>query len=284
MSGHYRPYRGSKRRKRRGSGYTLRLRLAVCAAILAAAIGVRYAFPQFTQAIYTRLFRQADYSAAFSSIGGWLNGESGFGESMREAFSHAFSAKTTETDGDADSAGESEESGGNIEVTEVYNGPVAAAFAARQAELGETELPEDAAEEMLSLPQMDMVNPLSGELISGYGYRLDPISQDKRFHYGVDIRAQEGAEVSAFARGVVTVAGESTTLGYYLIIEQDGLQTQYDHLSEILVSSGQSVNAGDIIGRCGSTGNVSEAMLHFEINYNGKYVNPEYYLSWQTTG
>ena len=75
-------------------------------------------------------------------------------------------------------------------------------------------------------------------------------------------------------------AGESSSLGNYIIINHDGVESEYGHLSEILVSEGDAVSAGDVIGRVGETGNATGPCLHFELEVDGEYVNPEYYLSW----
>jgi murein DD-endopeptidase MepM/ murein hydrolase activator NlpD len=99
-------------------------------------------------------------------------------------------------------------------------------------------------------------------------------------HLGIDIAAGEGARIYAADSGVVVFAGW-TAGGYGLAIMVDhgnGYQTMYAHLSSIRVNCGQSVIQGNLIGYAGSTGNSTGAHLHFEIRYQGGFVNPWYVL------
>ena len=99
-------------------------------------------------------------------------------------------------------------------------------------------------------------------------------------HLGIDIAAGEGAPVYAADAGVVVFAGWSTG-GYgnmVMIDHGNGYQTVYGHLSSVKVGCGQSVGPGSIIGFAGSTGNSTGAHLHFEVRYEGGFVNPWYVL------
>lgn len=95
---------------------------------------------------------------------------------------------------------------------------------------------------------------------SYYGYRVHPISGKKNYHTGVDIGMPQGTEILAGHDGTVTLAGNAGGYGLCVAIEGEAyeghsLTTKYGHCSQILVSAGQEVKAGDVIAKVGSTGN-----------------------------
>ena len=99
-------------------------------------------------------------------------------------------------------------------------------------------------------------------------------------HLGIDIAAGNGAPVYAADNGVVVFAGWANG-GYgnmVMIDHGNGYQTLYGHLSSVNVGCGRSVNQGSIVGYAGSTGNSTGAHLHFEVRYQGGFVNPWYVL------
>jgi LysM repeat protein len=99
-------------------------------------------------------------------------------------------------------------------------------------------------------------------------------------HLGIDIAAGEGAPVFAADSGVVVFAGWALGgYGYMIMLDHgNGYQTLYAHLSNITVYCGASVGQGGTIGYAGSTGNSTGAHLHFEVRYQGGFVNPWYVL------
>lgn len=115
---------------------------------------------------------------------------------------------------------------------------------------------------------------------SKYGYRIHPIFGTKKFHSGVDIGAQAGANVVAADGGTVSVATYSSSYGNYVMIyHADGSSTLYAHMSSLAVSAGQTVSQGDVIGYVGSTGWSNGPHLHFEVRINGSTVDPLGYFS-----
>jgi murein DD-endopeptidase MepM/ murein hydrolase activator NlpD len=99
-------------------------------------------------------------------------------------------------------------------------------------------------------------------------------------HLAIDIGAAYGEPISASDSGVIVFAGWSTG-GYGNAVAIDhgnGYQTLYAHLNQVNVRCGQSVSQGQNIGLAGSTGNSTGAHLHFEIRYQGGFVNPWYVL------
>jgi murein DD-endopeptidase MepM/ murein hydrolase activator NlpD len=99
-------------------------------------------------------------------------------------------------------------------------------------------------------------------------------------HLGIDIAAGEGAPIYAADSGVVVFSGW-TIVGYgnmVMIDHGNGYQTVYGHMSSIVARCGQSVSKGAIIGYAGATGNATGPHLHFEVRYEGGFVNPWYVL------
>ena len=115
---------------------------------------------------------------------------------------------------------------------------------------------------------------------SPFGERVHPVYGDVRFHYGVDLAAPSGTPIVATRSGVVTTATYSSSAGYYVTIDhQDGFSSKYLHMTHYIVSPGQYVSQGQVIGYVGSTGVSTGAHLHFSILYNGAHVNPAYYIN-----
>lgn len=123
--------------------------------------------------------------------------------------------------------------------------------------------------------------PIAGPLeeTSPFGYRQDPFTRTPALHTGVDFRIEYGGTVRATASGRVSVAEYSG--GYGNLIEIDhgnGVATRYGHLSAYLVAPGDKVEAGQAIGRAGSTGRSTGAHVHYETRINGEPVNPVRFL------
>lgn len=124
--------------------------------------------------------------------------------------------------------------------------------------------------------------PVTGQLSSGFGLRTDPLAGGSRFHYGLDIAAEEGAVVSAFADGTVTTVGESSDLGRYVTVSHpNGYTTLYAHCTRITASTGQQVSCGDPIAEVGETGRATGPHLHFELHCGSTYLNPIYYVPFR---
>ena len=84
-------------------------------------------------------------------------------------------------------------------------------------------------------------------------------------HSGIDFAAEEGAEVYAVAGGIVTAADYDVEKGNYVVLDHGGgLETEYQHMKSLLVSAGQSVVQGQVLGYVGNTGNSTGPHLHFE--------------------
>lgn len=121
---------------------------------------------------------------------------------------------------------------------------------------------------------MALLEPTNGVITSRFGYRRTS------FHTGLDIANSTGTAIKAAASGTVTFSG-TTTSGYgkYIVINHgNGIETYYAHCSQLYVSAGQKVSAGEQIAAMGSTGNSTGPHLHFEIRVNGSCQNPQNYV------
>ncbi|MBI9103378.1 MAG: M23 family metallopeptidase [Spirochaetales bacterium] len=124
------------------------------------------------------------------------------------------------------------------------------------------------------------IYPARGRLSSGYGYRSDPFTGVRRFHYGIDLANSTGTAIKASMEGtVIDVQDKSTGYGKCVIIRHaNGFQTLYGHLDSISVRKNQWVSQGQTIGRMGTTGRSTGPHLHFSIYKNNNTMNPLTYL------
>ena len=133
--------------------------------------------------------------------------------------------------------------------------------------------PTDAAATTVQgLASRGFARPGMGRLTSGYGRRWG------RLHAGIDLASGIGSPIRAAAPGRVESAGWEGGYGRAVrITHSDGTVTIYGHMSALLVDSGERVEAGQLIGREGNTGQSTGPHLHFEVRVNGTPINP---LPW----
>ena len=123
--------------------------------------------------------------------------------------------------------------------------------------------------------------PVSGyTLTSPFGMRKHPVLGVTRMHNGIDMACAQGTPIYATRAGKVTTASyQAGGAGYYVSINHlDGFSSIYMHMTHFVVSAGQSVSQGQLIGYVGSTGISTGPHLHFGISYAGSYVNPLAYI------
>lgn len=130
------------------------------------------------------------------------------------------------------------------------------------------------------LARLDTILPIGApveksHITSNYGSRNDPFTGKPAQHKGIDFAGKIGTELLAIAPGRVVSAGERS--GYGKTVEVDhglGFSTLYAHLSRIIVSRGDWVRPGTVVGLGGNSGRSTGPHLHYEIRYNGKPFNP----------
>ena len=123
--------------------------------------------------------------------------------------------------------------------------------------------------------------PVSGyKLTSPFGMRLHPVLGYYRMHNGIDMACAQGTPIYATRAGKVTrTAYQAGGAGNYVSINHlDGFSSIYMHMTHYVVSAGQTVSQGQLIGYVGSTGISTGPHLHFGISYAGTYVNPLAYI------
>ena len=150
-----------------------------------------------------------------------------------------------------------------------------------------TKLAEKKEELLATIPAIQPVkNSDLKRMASGYGWRSDPFTKARKFHYGMDFSAATGTPVFATGNGVVKRAdANSTGYGKHVRIDHGfNYMSLYAHLSKYNVKRGQKVKRGDIIGYVGNTGRSVAPHLHYEIHKDGKKINPRnfYYGSLTT--
>jgi len=130
------------------------------------------------------------------------------------------------------------------------------------------------------LEAIPAIQPVNNEdltrMASGFGYRTDPFTKARKFHWGMDFTAPRGTPVYASGNGVVKRADNSAS-GYGRHIRIDhgfGYESLYAHLYKYNVRRGQKVKRGDLIGFIGSTGRSEAPHLHYEIFKDRGRINP----------
>jgi murein DD-endopeptidase MepM/ murein hydrolase activator NlpD len=116
--------------------------------------------------------------------------------------------------------------------------------------------------------------PVAGTLTSGFGPRIGRDGTE-HIHQGLDLAAPMGTPVAAAGGGIVTHAGPAGNYGNLVMVRHpDGLETRYAHLSAIGVAVGDRVDAGQVLGKVGSTGLSDGPHLHFEMRRGGEAIDP----------
>ncbi|WP_062052718.1 M23 family metallopeptidase [Aquimarina longa] len=138
-------------------------------------------------------------------------------------------------------------------------------------------LAEQKEELLATIPAIQPIqNSDLKRMASGYGWRSDPFTKARKFHYGMDFSAATGTPVYASGNGVVKRAdANSSGYGKHIRIDHGfNYVSLYAHLNKYNVTVGQKVKRGDVIGFVGSTGRSVAPHLHYEIFKDGEKINP----------
>lgn len=286
------------RQKRRGPDGTdglmgiLTLQTMICIAALLICYGLRAAGGTLYENARLAFSDILARSVAIEEVGGWLDGFGGrFGEAKTVILSLFGVEKEPAGEEEEDSAPEGESDNtlsvqpdGDPEGVEALSLNIRTLLKITDA----TSTPRQSGGAGLTVSETSFISsaprlglPLSGEITSGFGYRIHPITQKLDYHTGVDIAAPLGTAVIAAADGVVVERGVSEINGRYILIRHnDHTETFYGHLSRYKAAEGDKVKAGDVIGLVGSTGLSTGPHLHFEIRLDGVAVDPETVLQF----
>lgn len=138
-------------------------------------------------------------------------------------------------------------------------------------------LAEEKEKFLQAIPAIQPVNNINlTRMASGYGYRTDPFTKVRKFHFGMDFTAPRGTPIYATGDGIVKRADNSSS-GYGKHIRIDhgyGYVSLYAHLYKYNVRVNQRVKRGDLIGFVGSTGRSEAPHLHYEVHKDGERINP----------
>ena len=125
------------------------------------------------------------------------------------------------------------------------------------------------------------VAPVDGPhvITSSFSVREHPLFGYTKMHPAIDLAKNQGSPIYAIAAGTVTTAAYSEANGYYVSLAHgSGYTSIYCHMTKYIVSVGDSVTQGQVIGYVGSTGWSTGPHLHFELHQNGTALNPAEYL------
>lgn len=121
--------------------------------------------------------------------------------------------------------------------------------------------------------------PINTSVSSWFGKRIDPLNGRKAFHEGIDFRGRRGDSVRATADGKVIFAGKNGGYGNFIRISHgNGYTTCYAHMHQLFVSWGDRVTRGQKIGSVGNSGRSTGTHLHYEVNLNGRPINPAKFM------
>ena len=139
------------------------------------------------------------------------------------------------------------------------------------------EMAKNKSEMLASIPAIQPIaNKNLTRMASGFGNRIDPVYKTNKLHTGMDFTAPRGTEIYATGKGaVVEIETSNTGYGNHIIIDHGyGYKTLYAHMRKIMVSPGQKVKRGEVIGYVGNTGKSLGPHLHYEVIKNGIKINP----------
>lgn len=130
-----------------------------------------------------------------------------------------------------------------------------------------------------ALPVRQPIPNSMADMTSNFGPRSDPFTRGYAMHTGIDFRAETGTPVRATAAGKVVTSGYTGGYGNMVEIEHgNGLTTRYAHMSELLVDEGETVEAGKIVGKVGTTGRSTGPHLHYETRVSGDATDPSKFI------
>lgn len=141
---------------------------------------------------------------------------------------------------------------------------------------------QEAKEPIPTFTLNDLLAPITGNVVTPFGWHFHPVFKDWRFHRGIDIQAVPGTPVCAVWAGKVVEIKEDDYLGTVVVVDHSNdLKTIYGHLEKINMTVGNRVKKGDQLGAVAQTELSMEPHLHFELHHKGVALDPgPYYMGW----
>jgi len=126
-----------------------------------------------------------------------------------------------------------------------------------------------------NMPYQNLLLPTTGPISSPFGLKRFFNEQARRPHSGIDIAAPRGTDIIAPMDGEIVLTGNFFFNGNSIFIDHgQGLVTMYCHMDKLESQQGQSVKAGDVIGKVGSTGRATGPHLHWTVSLNNTRIEP----------
>lgn len=142
-----------------------------------------------------------------------------------------------------------------------------------ETQLSQMEMDANSVKEAVSF-----IKPVEGTISSKFGPRNPTTASVPKNHTGTDIAAVTGTKIISATDGVVTLNSSQGDYGKHLIIQIGDIVVLYAHCSKLYVNEGDEIKQGQEIAEVGSTGNTTGPHLHFEVRYQGRYVDPQMIL------
>ena len=122
----------------------------------------------------------------------------------------------------------------------------------------------------------NMLMPVNGNVINGFGWQVSPLDQEKRYNTGIDIAASLGTYVQAPQAGTIVKVGSDAVWGRYVKIDHgNGYTSLLSNFGEVSIKVLQKVKKGDQLGTLGFTAAVKRPWLHWEVRRNNQPVDPQ---------
>ena len=271
------------------------IRLVICGGVFVLLVAAKLLLPgkmaAFNQKLSETMTRSVDVQAVFSAVGGLFDKDGTPAETADQVYQAVFhpetaAGKTAARSGTASRSLQELQSWRDAEAvpdSSADSPPAGEETGTEETAMdlvlySDEDLPDNVSMRQ-SILGFDHETPVKGVLSSNFGYREHPVEGEERFHYGVDLAADTGTAIACFADGTVTAVGESSSYGKYCTVTHaNGCTTLYAHCSRISVSSGAAVKEGEKLGEVGETGMATGPHLHFELQKDGVYLNPIYYV------
>lgn len=170
-------------------------------------------------------------------------------------------------------------------LTEVLDQPPAPGPATQGEPLPAAQPPDEQAGGEAAAPESprDLLWPLPGTTLRGFGWGYDPTMGDYRYHPGVDVEAEAGQAVRAAFAGTVREVRRDPRLGWTVeVAHGPSVTTRYAGLGEVHVARGDVVERGQTLGTVGDAAPAESGQpphLHFELIWDGQPIDPALILN-----